>query len=122
MKKRQKFIAWVMGILILAFAAGCHKKAPVAAAPPSPKPVAAEAAKPNAPTISEFTAEPGRIERGQSALLRWQVKDATDIEINQGVGTVTASGKRRSRPRIRRRIRCWPKAREELPQRRLLSM
>jgi peptidoglycan-associated lipoprotein len=94
MKKRQKFIVGVTGIFLLAFAAGCHKKAPVADTPKPPQPVAAEAAKPNAPSISEFTAEPGRIERGQSALLRWQVKDATNIEINQGVGTVAASGKR----------------------------
>jgi peptidoglycan-associated lipoprotein len=94
MKKRMKFIAWVMGILLLTFAAGCHKKAPVAAAPPPPKPVVAEAAKPNAPTISEFMAEPGHIERGQSALLRWHVKDATEIEINRGVGAVPAAGKR----------------------------
>jgi peptidoglycan-associated lipoprotein len=94
MKKNQKFIVGVTGILLLAFAAGCHKKVPVADTPKPPQPVVADAAKPNAPTISEFTAEPGRIERGQSALLRWQVKDATEIEINQGVGTVTANGKR----------------------------
>jgi peptidoglycan-associated lipoprotein len=94
MKREQKRMVWVTGMLLLTFAAGCHKKAPVAAAPPPPQPVVAETPKPSAPTISEFTAEPGHIERGQSALLRWQVKDATEIEIDNGVGSVTSAGKR----------------------------
>jgi peptidoglycan-associated lipoprotein len=42
--------------------------------------------------------EPSSVERGQSALLRWQVKDAADIAINQGVGTANASGSRRVSP------------------------
>ena len=90
----KRLVVWVIGILLLTCLAGCRKKTPVAAAPPPPKAAASEVAKPNAPTISEFTAEPSRVERGQTALLRWQVKDATQIEINHGVGTVPASGRR----------------------------
>jgi peptidoglycan-associated lipoprotein len=96
--KRQKLIVWVMGLLLLTFMAGCKKKLPVAAAPPPPKVETAEVAKPSPPTITEFTAEPGTIQRGQSALLRWQVKDATQVEINRGIGTVDASGKRQVTP------------------------
>lgn len=98
MKEKQKLIVWVIAVLLLMFTSGCKKKMPVAAAPPAPAPVTAEAPKPNPPTISEFAAEPGRIERGQSALLRWQVKDASEVTINQGVGSVNASGRREVKP------------------------
>jgi peptidoglycan-associated lipoprotein len=46
----------------------------------------------------EFSAEPSSIERGQSAILRWSVSNATDISIDNGVGTVPASGNRRVIP------------------------
>jgi peptidoglycan-associated lipoprotein len=98
MKEKQKLIVWVIGLLLLTFLAGCKKKMPVAAAPPAPQVAPAEVAKPDPPVISEFTAEPNRIERGQSALLRWQVKDATEIAINHGIGTVTASGRQQITP------------------------
>jgi peptidoglycan-associated lipoprotein len=92
------FIVWVGAMLLLIAMAGCRRKAPVAAAPPAPKAAVTEAAKPNPPTISEFTAEPRAIQRGQTALLRWQVKDATQVEINRGIGTVTVSGRRSIAP------------------------
>ena len=92
------FIVWSAAIILLIVMSGCRKKAPVAAAPPAPTPAAPAAAKPNAPTISEFTAEPTHIERGQSALLRWQVKDATEIQIDHNVGAVNASGRQRITP------------------------
>lgn len=99
MKRKRQLILCVIGILVLAFAAGCRKKVPVAAAPPPAPPAAApELAKPNAPSISVFAAEPGQIERGQSAQLRWEVKEAAQIEINQGVGSVPASGSRAVAP------------------------
>jgi len=98
MKRQQRLIVWVIGILLLTLVAGCRKKVPVAAAPPAPKAVTNEVAKPNPPVISEFTAEPSAIQHGQSAVLRWQVKDATQIEINRGIGTVPASGRRNLTP------------------------
>lgn len=92
------FMVWVIGIgLLLVSTGGCRKKTPIAAAPPAPK-AETERPKPAAPTVSEFTAEPGKVERGQSALLRWQVKDATDIEINRGIGAVSATGRQRIAP------------------------
>ena len=90
MRQRQTVVVWVLSILLLIFP-GCKKKIPVAAAPPPRAPVV-EPEKPSPPTIAEFRAEPSRIERGQTAELRWQVRDAMQIEINQGIGIVAASG------------------------------
>jgi peptidoglycan-associated lipoprotein len=49
---------------------------------------------PAAPDIAEFSAEPSSIERGQSSTLRWSVSNANQITIDNGVGTVQASGSR----------------------------
>jgi peptidoglycan-associated lipoprotein len=99
MTLRQQLIACTIGMVMIVFSGACRKKTPVASVPPVPQPAAAPApVKPNAPTISEFVAEPRRIERGQSAVLRWEVRDATRIQIDQGMGTVSASGKRTISP------------------------
>ncbi|MDE3165430.1 MAG: peptidoglycan-associated lipoprotein Pal [Acidobacteriota bacterium] len=79
--------------------AGCKKKvappappAPVQPPPPPPPP-------PAAPAITQFTAEPGTIQRGQSSTLRWEVTgNTTSISINQGVGAVQATGSQRVSP------------------------
>jgi len=98
MKRYQQFLVWVIGILLLTFLAGCRKKTPVPAAPPAPAAPAVEEAKPNPPTISEFTVEPNAIQRGQSASLRWEVKDATEVEINHGIGAVSVNGRQQVAP------------------------
>lgn len=92
------FMVWAIGIVLLTGIAGCRKKTPVAAAPPAPRVVTPAVARPDPPTIAEFTAEPNRIERGQSALLRWQVKDATEIRIDHEIGAVAAAGRRQIAP------------------------
>jgi peptidoglycan-associated lipoprotein len=49
--------------------------------------------------IAQFTAEPASIQRGQSATLRWQVTgQATNISINQGIGTVQSTGSQNVQP------------------------
>jgi len=85
-----------MGVLLALFAAGCKKKTPPPAPPPPPPPAPTEAKAPPpaAPTINQFTAEPSTIERGQSATLRWSVTDASEISIDQNIGTVQANGSR----------------------------
>jgi peptidoglycan-associated lipoprotein len=100
MRNKQRVVVWIISIFLLTFVVGCKKKVSVAAiAPPSPPPSKAEVAPPpKAPTISEFVAEPSTIERGQSATLRWRVNDASDIEINQGIGAVPSAGDRRVLP------------------------
>ena len=98
MSPKKKFIVYVVSILLLALATGCKKKTPVAAPPAPPANPVVEAAKPDPPTITEFTVEPGSIERSQTAELRWQVKDATQIEIDQGIGSIPLSGRRQIGP------------------------
>jgi peptidoglycan-associated lipoprotein len=82
-------------------AAGCKKKV-VAAAPPPPAPVVEAPPppppKPQPPRIDTFAIEPSTIERGQSATLRWTVAAATNMSIDQGVGTVQANGSRQVFP------------------------
>jgi peptidoglycan-associated lipoprotein len=48
--------------------------------------------------IAEFVAEPSSVERGQASTLRWSVTNANQISIDQGIGTVDASGNRRVFP------------------------
>ncbi|MBV9761457.1 MAG: OmpA family protein [Acidobacteriaceae bacterium] len=77
-------------VLLLVFAAGCHKKAPppTPAAPPSAPPPAA------APVINYFNAEPSSISSGQPSSLRWSVDNATNVQIDNGIGQVSPNGRR----------------------------
>ena len=86
-----------LGIFLALFATGCKKKVsvPPAAAAPAPPP---PAPPPAAPVIAEFVAEPSSVERGQASTLRWSVTNANQISIDQGIGTVDASGNRRVFP------------------------
>jgi peptidoglycan-associated lipoprotein len=95
--KRKMSVIW-FAILLALFAAGCKKKAPAPPAPPPPPPPP-QAVKPVAPSISQFSAEPTSIQRGQSSTLRWAVSgETTSISIDQGIGTVQANGSRRVFP------------------------
>jgi peptidoglycan-associated lipoprotein len=98
MKSKQKLILCGIGIFLVTLTAGCKKKAAVATAPPPPPAAPAEVAKPNAPAIDAFIIEPNSIQTGESAKMRWSVKDATEIEIDNGIGVVSASGEREVAP------------------------
>jgi peptidoglycan-associated lipoprotein len=50
------------------------------------------------PVVASFSAEPSSVERGQSAVLRWSVSNATDIAIDHGIGSVNATGTSPIRP------------------------
>jgi peptidoglycan-associated lipoprotein len=77
-------------VLVLLFAAGCHKKAPAPA--PAPPPQAPPPAA--APVINYFNAEPSTISSGQPSSLRWSVDNATNIQIDNGIGQVSPNGRR----------------------------
>lgn len=78
--------------------AGCKKKTPPPPPPPPPK-AEAPPPKPEPPRIVSFEAEPSRIERGQSATLRWSVSgETTSITIDPGIGSVDAKGSRQVFP------------------------
>jgi peptidoglycan-associated lipoprotein len=90
------------GFVALAlFTAGCGKKAPVPAPPPAPTATPTTTPPPPAfagrPTAT-LTVEPSRMERGQSANLSWTTTGATDVSIDKGIGTVTASGRQSISP------------------------
>jgi len=80
------------------FAAGCKKKAPPTPPPPPPVVTPTPPPPPAAPTITAFSAEPSSIERGQSSTLNWTVINATNISIDNGIGTVQAAASRRVFP------------------------
>lgn len=92
----------VVGLTLAVSAAGCKKK--VAAAPPAPAPVKPVEPPPPPPPkalpvrIDTFVAEPATINQGQSSTLRWVVANATNITINQNIGTVPANGNRQVFP------------------------
>ncbi len=89
MISKRKIALATLGISLAIFAVGCSKDVP----PPPPPPPPAPAPEPPRPTVS-ISAEPSSIERGRSATLRWSSSDATSASLNQGIGTVPASGSR----------------------------
>jgi peptidoglycan-associated lipoprotein len=75
---------------LLIAVAGCHKKK----VPPPPPPPPAEAPPVNKPSVDYFTAEPSTISSGQPSSLRWSVTGATSVQIDNGIGAVSPSGRR----------------------------
>jgi peptidoglycan-associated lipoprotein len=74
--------------------------------PPPPAPTAAGGGTntPNGPSltpgrpIATLTAEPTRIEAGETSYLSWTTTNANDVSINNGIGTVAASGRQSVSP------------------------
>lgn len=97
MKQRTIATLILVGGLAL-FAAGCKKKPPVSAPPPPPPPVTGTTGRGPAAVIDSFTAEPSTIVRGESSTLRWSVSNATEVTIDNGIGTVPATGSRQVNP------------------------
>ncbi|HIE16894.1 MAG TPA: hypothetical protein EYP71_01705 [Dehalococcoidia bacterium] len=54
--------------------------------------LSAIACRPQPPAILVFIATPDEITIGQSVTLRWSIKDATSVDIDQGIGDVPATG------------------------------
>jgi peptidoglycan-associated lipoprotein len=100
MFSKRKLTAIGLALTLAVFASGCKKKVAVAPptkpaveVPPPPPP------PPGAPTVTQFTAEPTTIQRGQSSTLRWEVTGSvTDVSIDNGIGTVQGTGNRRVSP------------------------
>jgi len=87
MRTKKPSLAVLVGVLgILLLAVACTKKppAPPPAPPPPPPP-------PPTPTVT-LTAEPSTIDKGQSVTLSWTSQNATDLDLEPGVGKVQASG------------------------------
>ena len=91
---KRKWSVICIAIALVVFAAGCKKKAGPPPPPPPPPKVVEAPPPPAAPDIAEFSAEPSSIERGQASTLKWTVTNANQITIDNGVGSVQATGSR----------------------------
>jgi peptidoglycan-associated lipoprotein len=102
MKIDSKSISLSCALLAVALTASCGGKKPPIPPPPTGPNSTAPADTGNnfgqKPTVAEFSAEPSSIERGQSAVVRWSVANATEVSINNGIGTVQSTGTRRVIP------------------------
>jgi peptidoglycan-associated lipoprotein len=78
-------VTLTLGFAALVFAGGCKKK--VAATPPAPAP-----APPAAQPTVTLNASPTAINSGQTATLSWSSTNATDLDIQPGVGKVSPEG------------------------------
>jgi peptidoglycan-associated lipoprotein len=85
---------WSM-VIAAGVAAGCGTKHPIP--PPPPAPVTTTTTQGTGKPAIEFAAEPTTIDRGGSALLRWNVTGANYISIDT-FGAVQASGSRSVTP------------------------
>jgi len=86
MRQKKRSLAVLVGILGVVLLAGACKGKKVAAPPPPPPPP-----PPAAPTVT-LTAEPSTVEKGQSVTLSWSSENATDLDLQPGVGKVQAQG------------------------------
>ena len=83
--------SWIIALSLAAviIIAGCQKK--------QPPPVPTTPPPPPAPTAS-LTANPDTIKPGDGTTLTWKTENATEVTIDNGVGTVDVSGSRRVSP------------------------
>ena len=89
-----------LAVVTILIASACSKKTPIPP-PPPPSPAANNgggAGGNGKPVVAEFTIEPSTVERGQTAVMRWNFSGASNVAIDNGVGTVAASGTRRMTP------------------------
>ena len=85
MRQQKRSLALLVGLLgVVLLAGACHKKV-APAPPPTPPP------PPPAPTVT-LTAEPSTVEKGQSVTLSWTSQNATDLNLDNGIGKVQAQG------------------------------
>lgn len=84
---------WVAALLAAVVQAGCGGAAPATGVEGSPEnqPLVVQRRGPAMPppVVLRFAARPAAIEAGGHAVLRWDVRHATAIEIDQGVGAVS---------------------------------
>jgi peptidoglycan-associated lipoprotein len=90
-------------LVLVGLMSACGGKHTPLPPPPAPTPVATggtpgQPVPAGTPVIAEFSIEPSTIERGQSAVLRWNVTGSNNVAISNGLGTVPPSGTQRITP------------------------
>jgi peptidoglycan-associated lipoprotein len=93
MRQNKRCFAVLVGILGLVLLAGACKEKKVVAPPPPPPPPP----PPAAPTVT-LTAEPSTVEKGRSITLSWSSENATDLDLQPGIGNVQATGSSAATP------------------------
>jgi peptidoglycan-associated lipoprotein len=96
-------LSLVPAVVLILIASACGgKKTPI---PPPPPPPTSGGANTGAttgsagrPVIAEFSVEPSSIQRGQSAVVRWNVTGSDNVSIDHGLGTVPSTGTQRVTP------------------------
>ncbi|HEV2385953.1 MAG TPA: peptidoglycan-associated lipoprotein Pal [Candidatus Acidoferrales bacterium] len=78
---------------LTAFGGGCKKKVPATPAVPAPPP-----SGPAQPPTVRLSASPDFISKGQSSTLSWTSQNATQLDLQPGVGTVEAEGSTKVSP------------------------
>ncbi len=103
--KRSSYLSTAAIAVMLAtvlLCGGCAKKtkptAPSTAKIETPSTAATPAAYP-APTLS-LTASPAAIQKGESTTITWKTSNATSVILDNGIGTVEASGSRTVSPAV----------------------
>ena len=101
--KRSSFLSVFIVVVVITLtllSAGCKKKPPSINIPTgsrSGETVTTGRAQAGEPTVT-IRANPPSIERGQSTTLTWETANAAEVTIDNGIGTVEASGSRTIRP------------------------
>ena len=91
MSGKHAILLLLMALVI--FTGGC-KKQPPAAAPPPPAPAPAPPPPPPRPTVT-LSASPTFVQSGEAVALTWSSTNATDLNLQPGVGRVAPEGSTR---------------------------
>lgn len=100
MKRNIAHIGLASACLVVLFATGCAKKTVAGPPPSTPPPTVVPKAPPTPekPVIARFQAEPSTVVKGSPSTLRWSISGASDISIDQGIGSVSDTGTRQVYP------------------------
>ena len=91
-------------VAVALFTAGCGKHTPLPPPPPPAPNTGGGTSNSGGPSltpgrpIATLTAEPTRIEAGETSYLSWTTTNANDVSINNGIGTVAATGRQAVNP------------------------
>ena len=87
-----KHAALLLVMALVVFVGGCKKKTPPP--PPPPPPPAVQPAPPPRPTVT-LSASPTFVQSGEAVTLTWSSTNATDLNLQPGVGRVAPEGSTR---------------------------
>jgi len=97
--KNRNLALITLGTLLMLGSAGCKPKPKPVPPPPTPPPAAVQKTEGGpAAVINSFVAEPSTIVRGESSTLRWNVSNASEVTIDNGIGRVATNGTRQVSP------------------------